>query len=343
MTILSVAIPLLPVSRDSAGGAEQILSLVEHGLVQAGHRSIVIAARGSEVRGELIATSPLNGQITEAQRNSSQREHLGCIEAALRQYPIDLIHFHGLDFSTYLPAQSVRKLATLHLPVDWYPGSIFATPDLHLNCVSNSQAKTAPSKTKLAVVLNGIELEQYAPRTASTNHFFRNSLLWIGRICPEKAVHVALEVAHRLDLPAIIAGPVHPFHDHQVYFSERVQPLLDGRRQHVGPVGLSEKTKLLAEARCLLLPSLVAETSSLVAMEAISSGTPVIAFRSGALPEVIDEGVTGFLVDSEDEMADAVKRIGEISAATCREVARRRFDAARMVNDYIKLYESLLA
>ena len=343
LTVLSVAYPLLPAGPDSAGGAEQILALLERGIIHAGHRSVVIAARGSEVSGHLIPTSPSSGEITEAQRSSAQREHLECINTALLQYRIDLIHFHGLDFNTYLPRHALPKLATLHLPPAWYPPAIFDAPDLHLNCVSHTQATTTPGKAKLPVVPNGIDLQQYAPAAAATNRPVRNDLLWIGRICPEKAVHIALELAHSLDLPAVVAGPVHPFHDHQAYFSKRVQPLLDDRRRHVGPIGLKQKIKLLSEARCLLIPSVVAETSSLVAMEAIGSGTPVIAFRSGALPEVIDHGVTGFLVDSQDEMADAVRRSDDISPATCRDVANQRFDAARMVNDYLRLYESLLA
>jgi len=336
LTILSVAYPLLAAGQDSAGGAEQILYLLERGLVQAGHRSIVIAAAGSQVSGELIETAGPSNEITDEQRRLAQEEHLRCINAALSRYKIDLIHFHGLDFHTYLPLQPVLKLATLHLSPAWYPPSIFDAPKLHLNCVSDSQAGTAPGKTKLPVVLNGIDIEKYQSATSSKNY-----LLWMGRICPEKGVHIALEVAHRAGLPAIAAGPVHPFRDHQVYFSECVQPLLDDQRQYAGAVGLGRKTELLAQARCLLIPSLFAETSSLVAMEAISSGTPVIAFRSGALPEVVDHGVTGFIVDSQDEMVAAVRRIGEISPATCRDVARRRFDSSRMVRDYLKLYESL--
>jgi glycosyltransferase involved in cell wall biosynthesis len=163
----------------------------------------------------------------------------------------------------------------------------------------------------------------------------------LGRICPEKGVHIALEVAHELDLPMVIAGPVHPFQDHQVYFSERVRPLLDDKRRYTGPVNLEQKIELLAGARCLLIPSLVAETSSLVAMEAISSGTPVVAFRSGALPEVVSHEVTGFIVESQDQMRDAVAHVGDISPEVCRETAITRFDALRMVDDYIKLYASL--
>jgi glycosyltransferase involved in cell wall biosynthesis len=336
LRILSVAYPLLPVGPDSAGGAEQILYLLERGLVEAGHESIVIAARGSQVCGKLIETSTFAKEITDEQLRTAEAEHRRCIEVALNSYEIQLIHFHGLDFHSYMPAHAVPKLATLHLPPAWYPASIFNAHNLQLSCVSESQAKAAPSETDLPVIANGINVEKYRAGYAARNH-----LLWMGRICPEKGVHIALEVAHRAGLPAIMAGPVHPFRDHQLYFSERVQPLLDDLRQYVGAVALNQKLELLAQARCLLIPSLVAETSSLVAMEAISSGTPVIAFRSGALPEVIDHGVTGFIVDSQEEMVAAVDRVDDISPVKCREVARHRFNAARMVREYLTLYETL--
>lgn len=335
MTILSVAYPLLPAGPSSGGGAEQILYLLERGLVRRGHRSIVVAAKGSRISGELIETPIFDGEMTEDVREAARREHLCFIEQALKRYAIDRIHFHGLDFYKYLPVNEIPKLATLHLPPAWYPESIFDLANIELNCVSESQASAAPCKRKLPVVFNGIDTEQYGLGSAKKTY-----LLWLGRICPEKGVHIGLEVAHRLNLPMTIAGPVHPFHDHEMYFSEQIRPLLDTERQYVGPVGLDEKRALFAGAKCLLVPSLVAETSSLVAMEAISSGTPAVAFRSGALPEVVEHGLTGFIVDSADEMIKAVKRIGEISPETCRERAKSRFDVSRMVEDYIKLYES---
>ena len=337
MTILSIAYPLMPVGPDSAGGAEQILFLIERGVVNAGHQSVVIAAKGSLVSGKLIETAVFTGAITEQVWKDAQCNHLRALERVLDQYSVDLIHFHGLDFHTYLPERRVPRLATLHLPPAWYPAWIFDLPDVQLNCVSRAQASMAFGRRKLPSISNGIDIDQFQAQPGA-----KDLLLWMGRICPEKGVHIALQVAQRLDLPMIVAGPVHPFRDHESYFSDRVQPLLDQKRRYAGQVDLGKKKALLAEARCLLIPSLVAETSSLVAMEAISSGTPVIAFRSGALPEVVEHGQTGFIVDSEDEMADAVERSGEISAETCRAQARLHFDARRMVDEYIDLYQDVI-
>lgn len=337
MNILSVAYPLFPVRPDSGGGAEQVLASIDRGLINAGHTSIVIAAKGSQIAGELIEAAAIMGEITDEVRQLVQRTHLQCIEQALQEYPIDLVHFHGLDFYSYLPERSVPMLATLHLPVSFYPEWIFMDSHVQLNCVSHMQADSVPSGIRLPVVLNGIDICRFA-KPARKKDF----LLMLSRICPEKGIHIALEIAHRLDLPLVIAGPVHSFRDHQAYFSECVQPLLDRKRQYIGEVGPEAKAALFGEARCVMIPSRVAETSSLVAMEAISSGTPVIAFRSGALPEVIEDGETGFIVNSEDEMLEAVRRSANISRDTCRRIAQLRFDGCRMVNEYLRLYDSVI-
>ena len=338
MTILTVAYPLFRVSADSAGGAEQVLFLLERGLVEAGHRSLVIAAQGSRVSGQLLETPVVTGEITDILRSDAQLAHVARIRCALEQFPVDLIHFHGLDFASYIPAAAVRQMATLHLPLAWYPQSIFEQRAVTLCCVSESQARTAPEGLHLPAVQNGIDLARYRNDVPRGDY-----LLWLGRVCPEKGADVALRVAHRLDLALIAAGPVHPFAYHRAYFEEKVQPLLDARRQYVGAVTLEQKVDLLARARCVLIPSLAAETGSLVAMEAAASGTPAIAFRAGALPEIVEHGLTGFIVDSEEEMAHAVPRTLEISPQHCRSQALLRFDAALMVERYLKLYGALLA
>lgn len=336
MTILSVAFPLLPVSADAAGGSEQILWYVERGTVRAGYHSLVIAAKGSSVSGCLLPTLAANHEITDEIRHSAHRAHRKTIESVLATMSVDLIHFHGLDFAEYMPSSGPPMLATLHLPVSWYPKHIFETPGLRVNFVSHSQAASYSSSDEWPVIPNGIDLTRYRPQEKKEDF-----LMVLARICPEKGIDVALRIAHRLDLDLIVAGPVHPFATHQAYFEEEVKPLLDERRRYIGPVGIEEKVDLLARAKCLLAPSSVAETSSLVAMEAFASGTPVIAFRSGALPEIVENGVTGFVVESEDEMADAVRRIGEISPSACHTAAATRFDANRMLREYLSLYELL--
>ena len=333
MNVLSVAFPLFPVGPDSAGGAEQVLYLLERGLTAAGHRPFVIAAAGSRVSGTCIETCVPQGEITDEVRQNVQRGHAQAIDRTLHRFPIDLIHFHGLDFDHYVPDTDIPMLATLHLPPPWYAANIFEQTRVQLNCVSESQARSVRTATKLPVISNGIDITRYAGTARDPD-----GLLVLGRICPEKGVHTALRIAHRLDLPLMVAGPVHPFEYHQRYFSESITPLLDWKRRYLGAVGVEEKIRLLASARCVLIASSAPETSSLVAMEAMASGTPVVAFGAGALPEIVSNGETGFIVDSEDQMADAVARVHEISPDTCRSRARDNFDCSRMVREYLALY-----
>ncbi len=337
LSILSVAYPLFPVSADSAGGAEQILFLLERGLVAAGHRSFVVAAHGSQVSGTLFPTRAACTHITEEDRRQAQVEHRARIVQAISQEQIDLIHFHSLDFSDYLPASQATMLATMHLPPSWYSADAFVDPRVFLACVSQTQAQAAPKNRKYAVVENGVDLIG-----GSDEQPLRNALLWLGRICPEKGTDIALRVAHKLGMPINVAGPVHGFDTHLSYFDEQVRPLFDGSRCYLGPVGRFQKARLLQNAKALLVPSLAPETSSLVAMEAISAGTPVIAFRSGALPEIVEHGTTGFIVDSEDKMAEAVASLGHLDSKVCLEQAAARFSATNMVERYLALYQDLV-
>ncbi len=333
MNVLSVGYPLFPVSGDASGGAEQILSYLERQLVREHHKSFVLAAGGSVVSGTLIAMAAPKAVITDEDRTDAHIEYRAALRKLLARGTIDVIHFHGLDFHAYVPQTPVPILATLHLPIAWYPASIFDLPGVTLNCVSRSQAMGRD----LPAIPNGIDTEFFRP-VAAKEPF----LLWLGRICPEKGVHLALQVAHATGTRLILAGPVHPLRAHQEYFEREVKPLLDDKRVHIGPVGREEKRRLLSSARCVLVPSLVEETSSLVSMEAISCGTPVIASRCGALPEVIEDGVTGFVTNSLEEMVTAVSEIGRLSSEKCRKEAVRRFDAVRMARDYMALYARLM-
>jgi glycosyltransferase involved in cell wall biosynthesis len=136
---------------------------------------------------------------------------------------------------------------------------------------------------------------------------------------------------------------VFPYPEHESYYRKEIEPRLDGWRRFIGPIGGARKRRLLAAARCVLLPSLVAETSSLVAMEALAAGTPLIAYPSGALREIVEHGRTGFLVSSPQEMAEAIRSVGNLRSADCRESAMRRFPAERMCSRYLAVYEEMAA
>lgn len=342
LTIVNIAYPLAPVSPDAVGGSEQVLSSLDRALVAAGHHSIVIACEGSSVAGELWSypAAPKDRPIDNPVQWAGQEAVHRVRAEVMRCRDVDLIHMHGLDYEACLPPPGVPVLATLHLPPEWYPPGALA-PDrdgIWVNCVSESQMRSMPPGPRLlSPIPNGVpvaELGAVRPRKC-------RYALMLARVCPEKGFHLALDAAQAADVPLLLAGEVFPYAVHQDYFHTEVLPRLDRRRRYLGPVGFIQKRRLLAAARCLLVPSLVAETSSLVAMEAASCGTPVIAFRNGALPEVVEEGRTGFLVDDVAGMADAIRRVDTIDPAVCRETARRRFSIERMAAAYIERYRML--
>ncbi len=337
LTILSVAYTLAPVHPATAGGSEQILGQIDSALVEAGHRSIVVACKGSSVSGILVESARLPDRLDDGFRRKAQEQHRLAIARALNEWPIDLIHMHGLDFAAYLPPAGPPALITLHLPPEWYPPGIFnlSRPDTFLHCVSGSQENSCPAGTRLLPpVPNGIPIRDFPFRAEKQNYS-----LCLGRVCPEKGFHLAIEAAEPTGSPLYIAGEVFGYEAHEQYFREQIQPKLNGISPvFLGPIGLKEKALLLGHARALLLPSLVPETSSLAAMEALACGTPVIAFPSGAIPEIVDHGKTGFLVTNAREMAEAIRNSDRIEPWNCRRAAEERYSSERMIEDYLRLY-----
>ncbi|MBN9559920.1 MAG: glycosyltransferase [Alphaproteobacteria bacterium] len=343
LTVLSVAYSLAPVGPDAVGGAEQVLSALDEALVAAGHRSVVVACQGSSVAGELVATPPVPcGTIGDAERRGAQAATRKAMEGVLRREPVDVVHMHGLDFAACLPASGPPVLATLHLPPLWYPREalVSSRPGIWLQCVSMSQHASCPRGSELLPpIANGVDVE----RLSEAAHAKRGFALMLARICPEKGVHVALDAARAASASLLIGGEVFSYPEHRAYFADLIEPRLDHRRRFLGPLGFSRKRRLLCAARCLLVPSLAPETSSLVAMEALACGTPVIAFRAGALAEIVEHGRTGFLVRDAGEMAAAIGRVETIDPAACRAAARARFSRTRMVDEYFARYAALAA
>lgn len=339
LTVLSVAFPFAPVGPDAVGGAEQVLAQLDAALVRAGHRSVVVACAGSRPADSLVATPRANGPITDAVRRRVHAAYRRAIERALLRRPVDVVHMHGIDFHAYLPPPGPPVLVTLHLPPEWYPPSIFhlKRPNTFLHCVSASQRARCPREARLLPeVPNGVAVDAMARR-----HAKRRFALTLGRICHEKGFHLALDAARRAGVPLLLAGQTFPYEAHEAYFACEIAPRLSPDRRFIGPIGPVRKRRLLSGARCLLVPSLAPETSSLVAMEALACGTPVIAFPVGALPEIVEHGRTGFIVRDEREMAQAIHATAVIDPDVCRAVARERFSLGRTVERYLALYRKL--
>ena len=341
LTVVSVSYPLAPVSTETPGGAEQVLGMLDQALVGAGHRSIVLAPRGSSCRGLLVPAEVPSGVWEEAAKREARRVFKKLLERILESYSVDLVHMHGLDFHDYLPAGGVPVVVTLHLPLSWYAAGALrrAGPNVRLIPVSESQARTAPRGTRMGrVIPNGIDLERFHPRGRKSNY-----ALALARVCPEKGIHLAIDAAERARIELVIAGRVFEYPEHRSYFEAMIRPRLNRRIRFIGGAGGEAKAALVRGARCLLIASLAPETSSLSAMEAAASGTPVVAFPSGALSEIVCSGRTGFLVDDVEQMAGAIRRADVIDPRVCRAEAERRFSLARMFSEYLECYRALLS
>ncbi len=339
-TILSVAYPFAPVSSQTAGGAEQILLSIDSFLHRSGYRSLVVCCKGSRASGTIIELDAPDGVIDDLTRFSMWKNYRLLIESVVKEYRVDLVHFHGLDFDKYLPDLSVPVLVTLHLPLSWYSPQVLLQERsaVFFNCVSRHQFLTRDQTLNLVgVVENGVEL----PSGINPNNRGKYAVA-MGRICPEKNFHSAFDAARMAGIPLLLAGKVFPYREHLDYFASHIAPRLNNRYRFIGMIDSSQRKKILQHAHCTLITSRAPETSSLVAMESLAAGTPVIAFGSGALPSIVENGKTGFIVENVQEMADAVNQITDIDRNWCRRVAEERFSAERMGLQYLEIYRSLI-
>ena len=336
--VLNVAFPFALVCDDTAGGAEQVLGALDTALVKYGWESFVIAAQGSRVSGTLINGPSIPAIIDENSESAVRQEYKKLLERVISDFEIDLIHFHGLDFSEYLPDTGTPVLVTLHLPVGWYKGLI-ERPGLFYNCVSVNQMETCGALNGMVgTIANGVAVNDKYTKNVKGRYAFM-----MGRVCPEKGFHLGFNASMRAGVASVLAGTIFPYVVHQQYFSNIIVPLLSFQKnRYIGNVGGVKKRRLLGCSMCLLAPSLVRETSSLVAMEAMANGTPVIAFKKGAFGEIIKDKVTGFLVNDELEMADAINEAGRIDQEECFLNVKKTYSIERMVSEYLDLYQKII-
>ena len=339
--ILYVAFPMVVVDAAVAGGAEQVLWSLEQEMAGRRYQTSVAACAGSEVAGNLVVTgsAPEVADLFEERRAEHEQGVLAELARAEQQgAPYDLVHDQSGHFWQRAGEIDVPVLATLHLPRSLCQVRAFdsTSPNVFFNCVSRSQLCSFQDVPRmLGAVPNGIRIADFPSPALHREDY----LLWVGRICEEKGPHVAIEVAERAGLPLVIAGKVHAYSYHQDYYRREIVPRIDGRRvRFVDSPSFWAKLKLLRHARALLVPSLVDETSSLVAMEAGACGTPVIGFRRGAIPEIVQDGVNGFVVDTAEQMAATVAKAAAINPEACRKYVERNFSSSRMADDYERRY-----
>ena len=356
---MSVAFPYAAVGPEAVGGAEVLCTRLERAISSLGHSSVVVAHADSRPAGKLYPTIVPGGTITDETRTVVERAHQRNIERALAENDVALVHMHGFDFHRYTVPEQVPVLVTLHLPPSWYPESVWSLPrNYHFVCVSENQRAASPAAVqhRLRVIPNGVDL----PDAALLREHGRYALM-LARICPEKNIHTGLDAARLAGMPALLGGAVFPYETHEQYFTAEISPRLTvtglSHEKHLqgkengatarflGPVSGSEKARLLSRAACLLLPSLAPETSSLVAMEALAYGVPVIAMAVGAVPEIVEHGRTGLLIEPGQEavlrMVDAIRSLPLLDRKVCRAVAEERFAWSRTRDAYAAIFREL--
>ncbi len=321
------------------GGTERVVSYLTEELVRAGHEVTLFAAGDSRTRAELRPITP------EALRLSPQGSnplipHIVMLEQVFKAAAeFDILHFH-VDYLHFPLSRRHRhpNVTTLHGRLD-LPDFVMLYrefPEVSVVSISEAQRRPLPWVNWQATVYNGLPLDLY-----SFNPNPEGYLAFLGRLSPEKRPDRAIEIARRAGMPLKIAAKVD--RADRDYFENRIRPLLGGGGvEFLGEINEAEKGTFLGNASALLFPIDWPEPFGLVMVEAMACGTPVIAFRRGSVPEVMIEGVTGFIVDVEDAAAQAVDRLSSIDRRACRKAFETRFSAERMALDYLAVYRKIL-
>jgi glycosyltransferase involved in cell wall biosynthesis len=320
------------------GGTERVVAWLIDELVELGNDVTLFASGDSVTRAELVPVWPRALRLGRPRTDPAAAQAALFEAVALRARDFDVIHCH-VDW-LHLPLFSrlgVPFLTTLHGRLD-LPGLRRVAgrfPAAPFVSISNHQRAPLAEARWLATIHHGLPASLFRPGSDTGSY-----LAFLGRLTRDKGPEAAIRIARAAGLPLRIAAKLP--RSEQGYFKERIEPQIDGKEvQLIGEVNDEAKEKFLAGAAALLFPIDWPEPFGLVMIEAMACGTPVIAFRSGSVPEVVDEGITGFIVDGEAEAVQAIGRLGELDRSRVRARFEQRFTAQRMAREYLGQYEGL--
>ena len=333
MRIALVSTLATPVRRDCGGSVESLIWLLARELTQLGHEVTTFGATGSDSTGETVPTLPAYSG-PDALHDWLLAEWVNLCRAAEQSHRFDVIHSHA--YLLGIPLQRLSRAPMLHtmhtMPYENERRLWSLEPRSHVTAISHHQWAGFPAARPEAVIYHGLDPEQFRFHAQPGDY-----LLYLGRFMGGKGPLHAIQIAGHLGMRLLLAGPPNG------YFRKVIEPLVDGRTvEYVGYVGGREKVDLLGGARALLYPVQSPEPFGLVLIEAMLCGTPVVATRLGAAPEVIEEGVTGYCANSLEDFPDQVLSGFQLNRQKIRERAVGRFSANRMAREYLRVYEHIV-
>jgi glycosyltransferase involved in cell wall biosynthesis len=333
-----IAPPWVAVPPPDYGGTESVVDHLARGLRAAGHEVRLYATGDSSC--DVDVRWVLDRAVgTESMRPGIELQHVVAAYDDVLSWLPDVVHDHTVAGPVYGSRFDLPVVTTNHGPFVGELGTVYRAiaGEVAVVAISRHQAGTAPEIPLAAVIHHGIDVDAM-PQGAGGG----GPAVFLGRMCPEKGVHVAIDIARQAGVPLQIAAKMREPAEH-AYFDEVIRPRLGGDIEFVGAVGGSRKSELLAGASCLINPIAWPEPFGMVMIEALACGTPVVATPCGSAPELIDDGTTGFLRSDLDELAAAVTRVAEIDRNMCRKVAAERFSTTRMVDDHVRCYRQVIA
>jgi glycosyltransferase involved in cell wall biosynthesis len=335
MRIGQIATLSTPVRREGSDSIESLVWLLSRELTALGHEVTVFACAGSEPFGELVATLPGPYASSGSPDNWQLCEWINLCRAVEESERFDVLHSHaylwGLPLARLARAPMVHTLHTSPYEDEVRLRSLFR--NACVTAISHCQWQAHPELRPVAVIPHGIDSAQFTFRPEPEDY-----VCFLGRFIPGKGVLQAVEVARRLGLRLLLAGRANE------YYHQHVAPLVDGHTvEYAGYLRGAERDRLLGGARTLLYPLQAPEPFGLVQVEAMMCGTPVVGMRIGAVPEVIDEGVTGYTAGSMEEFREQVVRSFALDRRRVRARAEELFSARRMAQEYVAVYERLIA